>query len=132
MIEKVRRLLNEGDCRKEETAVKYREDEAFEEIKRRGKSLKQRHERRERRVLYGATACLAVALLGVLSIFAGVNVSGAETAYGAFLLPAEAGGYVLTAVIAFALGIMIAACIRLYRNKNDAGSTDDKNAQGNS
>ena len=42
-----------------------------------------------------------------------------RSVYGAFLLPAEAGGYVLAAVAAFAMGVIITiACIR-YRNKTE-------------
>ena len=112
--------------------MKLSDNEAFDEIIKRGDKIRKKHEQRVMRVLSATTAVLAVALLGVISFYGGVGVERSETDYGSFFLPAEAGGYVIAALIAFALGIMIAACIRLYRNKNDAGSADDKKAQGNS
>lgn len=50
--------------------MKYNAEEGFEEIKKRGKKIRQRHEQRVRRVLYGSTAILAfsVGVLGALSV----------------------------------------------------------------
>ena len=126
MIEKVKRLLSEGDCRKEETAVKYRDDEAFEEIKRRGKRMKQKHEQRVRYVLSASTVSLALVLLVTLSVFTGAGKAGSETLYGSFLMPAEAGSYVLTALIAFAFGVAITLSIKYYRNKEKNESISAK------
>jgi hypothetical protein len=76
-------------------------------------------------VLTATSAVLAVALLGVLGIFTGVGTA-TDTIYGSFILPAEAGGYILTAVIAFALGIVVAMTVRYYRNKTGAEDQTEK------
>lgn len=111
--------------------MKYREEAAFEEIKRRGKRIKQRHEQRVRRILSASTAGLALVLLAVLSIFTGVGKAGGETLYGSFLMPAEAGGYVLTALIAFAFGVAITMSIKYCRNRGKSeGISGKQNAQG--
>ena len=102
--------------------MKYTSEEGFEEILRRGKKIKEKKERQVTYALSAVTACLAVALLGVLSVFAGAGADGTQTAYGSFLLPMEAGGYMLTAVIAFALGVLVTVTIRRYRKKNNADS----------
>ncbi|MCR5461131.1 MAG: hypothetical protein K6F51_14785 [Acetatifactor sp.] len=95
--------------------MKYDAEEGFEEIKRRGSKIRRRHEQRIRHVLYGTTAILAIALIGVLGTFAGANTAGTQTVYGAFLLSAGSGGYILTALLAFLLGILAALSVTHYR-----------------
>ena len=47
--------------------------------------------------------------------------------YGAFLLSQEAGGYVMTAVIAFALGVAVTLlCLRLQKRNKQQGNDKDK------
>jgi hypothetical protein len=111
--------------------MKYTSEQEFEEILRRGKEIREKKEKQVKHVLSAATVCLSVALLAVLSVFAGAKSTGAETAYGSFLLPMEAGGYMLTAVIAFALGVLVAVTIRQYRKKNGAGSSAENDADKN-
>ena len=106
--------------------MKYTSEEGFEEILRRGKQIKEKKERQTSHVLTAVTGCLAVALIGVLSVFAGAGAAGTQTAYGSFLLPMEAGGYMLTAVIAFALGVLVTLTIRRYRKKNGADNDADQ------
>lgn len=65
-------------------------------------------------MLSGASALLAAALLFVIVAVSGrANSAFTGTVYGSFLLSVEAGGYVLAAVIAFALGVAVTLlCIR--------------------
>lgn len=99
--------------------MKYNAEEGFEEIKKRGKKIRQRHEQWVRRVLYGSTAILAIALLGVLGMFTGASAVGTQTVYGAFLLSAESGGYILTALLAFSVGVLGALSVTSFRMKDD-------------
>ena len=53
-------------------------------------------------------------LVLVIGLFPGSGTAPAGSVYGAFLLSAEAGGCVLAAVIAFALGVAVTLlCLRL-------------------
>ncbi len=94
--------------------MKYQTDEALREILRRGEQIAVRRERRTIRALAGATGALFMAL--VLAIGFGahrVSSNRFQSVYGSFLLSPEAGGYVLAAVIAFALGVTVTLlCIR--------------------
>ena len=104
------------------------EDIAFEEVLKRGNQVKKKHEQRVMRVLSATTAVLAVALLGVISFYGGVGVERSETDYGSFFLPAEAGGYVIAALIAFVLGVVITFfilhCRRKGETENDANKAE--------
>ena len=106
--------------------MKYSAEEGFEEIKRRGSKIRRKHEQRVRRILSGTTAILAIALIGVLGTFAGANTAGTQTVYGAFLLSAESGGYILTALLAFFVGVLAALSVTHYRIKDDGEKTDKK------
>ncbi|MBR4732357.1 MAG: hypothetical protein IK081_06270 [Lachnospiraceae bacterium] len=98
--------------------MKYNAEEGFEEIKKRGSKIRKRHEQRVRRILYGSTAILAIALFGVLGRFAGTSAEGTQTVYGAFLLSAESGGYILTALLAFFVGVLGALSVTHGRIKD--------------
>ena len=96
--------------------MKYEREEALEEIMRRGKQIKKEHDRRVTHLLSMATFITTVALMGVLGVYVGGSSEGIESAYGSFLLSPEAGGYVLTAVIAFVLGVLVTVLIKRFKN----------------
>ena len=86
----------------------------LDEIFRRAEAIRRRQEEHRTRLLGGATAALAlVALIGGFAR-RGTEIRG--TALGAFLLGPEAGGYVLVALIAFALGIAAAMLAQKHRH----------------
>ena len=87
--------------------MKHTRKEALEEIKRRGSTIRERHNRHVKYALTTATFVIAVMLFGTISVLAGTGTMGAQTAYGSFLLPAEAGVYVLVAALAFVLGVAL-------------------------
>ena len=95
----------------------------LDEIFRRAETVRRRQEEKRTRLLGGATAALALALITMIGGFAGRGAEVRGTALGAFLLGPEAGGYVLVALIAFALGIVITHIIQQRRiaekNKED-------------
>ena len=73
--------------------------------------------RRQRRGIYGLSAACML-LFAVLMQAAGTAVGPGQTAawgvFGAMLLREDAGGYVLVAVVTFAVAVvLVIACIRL-------------------
>ena len=107
--------------------MKLSDNEAFDEIIKRGDKIRKKHEQSIMRVLSATTAVLAVALLGAISFYGGVGVERSETDYGSFFLPAEAGGYVIAALIAFVLGVVITFFILHCRRKGE--TEKDANAE---
>ena len=87
----------------------------LDEIFRRAEAIRRKQEEHRTRLLGGATAALALALVALIGGFAGRGTEIRGTALGAFLLGPEAGGYVLVALIAFALGIAAAMLTQRYR-----------------
>jgi hypothetical protein len=91
---------------------------------------------RRRRSLYAAKkqlrrlSCLATAmgvlLLAVLMSAPGVKgtVGLAGSHLGATILGPEAGGYVIVALLSFALGILITIITQKYRNTNNLYGAD--------
>ena len=98
--------------------MKYSVDEAFDEIKRRGERIRYRHEKTVGQGLSAAAFLVATALLGTIGVLGSREVQGMQTVYGSFLLPAEAGGYVLAAILAFALGVALTLMIQKYTKKD--------------
>ncbi|MCR5419320.1 MAG: hypothetical protein K6E84_10425 [Lachnospiraceae bacterium] len=99
--------------------------EALREIKRRGAGIRREHERRTIRLLSGAVCLMTFVLVGALGLMGGMVVGQDQNIYGSFLLPVEAGSYVLTALIAFVSGMVITALIKHYTGKSTSTKKDD-------
>ena len=99
--------------------MKYTTDEALEEIYRRGEQIRDRHERRVTSILSAGSAVVGFLLIGLLSYYSGTGVDAVGQSYGSFLLFPDAGGYVLVAVIAFILGVLITVAARRYKRRKD-------------
>ncbi len=99
--------------------MKYTKDEAFDEVMRRSRVLKQKHARKTAALLSLSACAVMAAMLLVIGRFgrSGTGMSS-QSAYGSFLLPTEAGGYILAAVIAFAVGVGVTLCIQKYRKSH--------------
>jgi Na+/melibiose symporter-like transporter len=108
--------------------LKYTAEEAFSEILRRKEQIMIRRDRRACQILSGATGILSALLLIVIAALPGKpEVIRDGSVYGAFLLSQEAGGYVMTAVIAFALGVAVTLlCLRLQKRNKQQGNDKDK------
>ena len=98
--------------------MKYTTENALNEIKRRARRIKREHNRKVTRLLASSASLCLIALFAVISAFSDSQVFGAQSEYGAFILPAETGGYVLVAVIGFTLGILITLLINRLKRKN--------------
>ena len=95
--------------------MKYTEQEQLNEILLRGEMLRHRKDRNVTRGLSASVAVLFFALAGCIGTLGGRGILESRTDYGSFLLSAETGGYVLTAVIAFVAGVITAVLVQRYR-----------------
>ena len=93
--------------------MRYTVQEASAEVIRRSEQIRLDRSRRVVRRLRAATGTLAVALALAIALVPGRGaVAPTGSVYGSFLLPQEAGGYVLAAVAAFMLGVAVTlACL---------------------
>ena len=109
--------------------MKYTTEEALTEIMRRKNQIVLRRSRRSCQVLSGVSAMLMAFLLLVICMMPGSPGSAfTGTVYGSFLLSAEAGGYVLAAVLAFILGVVITLLIQ-NRKKQTECVRDTQNTE---
>ena len=91
--------------------MKYSQQEQLKEILNRSEKLRQRREKNVISALSTSVAVLFFALLGCIGTIGKAGVAESRTDYGAFLLSAETGGYVLAAVVAFVAGVITAVVI---------------------
>lgn len=90
-----------------------------DEIMRRLHAAKEKQRVRRMRVMTGCLCLLMVSLVAAISSFSGTDTAGQPySVMGAFLLGPRTGGYVLVAVIAFVIGILVAELARYFRKKN--------------
>ena len=106
--------------------MQYTFDEALQETLRRAGALKKRRFKAQTRAL---SAAIVVLLGSVLAIGAGYMTPQSpvigDLDYGAFLLPSEAGGYILAAVAAFVIGVLVTLlCIHLRGAEPQRGRTE--------
>ena len=101
--------------------MKYTKDEALEEILKRGRKIREKRNKQITGVLSTTTVILTFILFLSISIFTGNVVTGTHSAYGSFLLPTEVLGYVIVAVIAFVMGVIITVIVRKNNKENDKG-----------
>ncbi len=99
--------------------MKYTKDEALNEILKRGRKIRKKRNKRITGALSTATVISTFILFLSISIFTGNAVTGTNSAYGSFLLQTEVLGYVLVAVIAFVMGVIITVIVRKKNKEND-------------
>ena len=110
--------------------MKYDYEEAFLEIVRRCKSIKQKKERNKLWVLSltsSAIGCLILSLLVMTGASPDTDVI--QSRYGAFLISPQTGGYILVGIIGFVLGsALVIYCWkykqRLHKNKTEKPDCD--------
>ena len=91
-------------------------DEALQEVLKKSETIRKKREKRKVQLLSGAVALLFAGLILTISQYAGGGAAqSTETSYGAFLLSAEVGGYILVALIAFAAGVILTMILQKYR-----------------
>lgn len=108
----------------------YGSTERVERAKHAARKLLRKQEQRALQRLGGLCAVLALALAGTLAHFSGGAPGTVPGAYGATLLSASAGGYVLVGVTAFVTAAALTvACMRLHgreKRNRDGGQTKPK------
>ena len=110
----------------------YSNEEALHEILKRSIDLQKKKKQRSTQLLCGTVGILTAGLILTIALFAGGGPAGiTNPAYGAFLLPAEAGGYILIALIAFAAGVILTLLIRKHRNDRPEGSSGARREYNN-
>lgn len=94
-------------------------EERIERLHKRAKQLEARRERRFTALAVSFCLILFASLLGIIRQVAGQITDVAVNSYaGASLLSSEAGGYVLVAVIAFMLGVVVTVLVRKHCKKD--------------
>lgn len=108
--------------------MRYTSDEALSEILKRSEKIREKRRRRNERLLAGASGMLLIVLIVSITLLAGYTVNPAtDSVMGSFLLSAEAGGYILVAVLAFALGIAVTfLCLKIRERNKDNPDTKEK------
>ena len=107
--------------------MKYDQDSALCEILRRSDILQKKKEQVRVNVLCASsTSAFALLVLSIGILSRKASLDQGQTAFGAFLLPSNAGGYVLAAVIAFIAGVVVTLLI--YRNQEKKKQEDKKNS----
>ena len=99
--------------------MKYTKDKALNEILKRGRKIREKRNKKITGVLSTTTVVLTFILFVSISIFTGNVVTGTHSAYGSFLLPTEVLGYVIVAVIAFVMGVIITVIVRKKNKESD-------------
>lgn len=97
--------------------MKYTTENALKEINRRAGVILKKRERRITNALATAAGVTLVALLAVIGNFSGAGIPGFRSEYGAFILSAETGGYLLTVVLGFVLGVLVTIVVKRLKNK---------------
>lgn len=89
--------------------------------------LKKKKELALLKALGGASGGLAVCLLALFALFRQSGHGIASSGYAATsLLSEHAGGYVLAALIAFALGVVVTVLLCRYRGRDKPESSGEK------
>ena len=111
--------------------MKYTDEEMLSEILKRSVRVCDERRRRACRYLAGAGAALLIALITAIS-YIPERMAGSYTGgslYGSLMLGREAGGYILAAVIAFALGVVVTLLCQRLRG-HDAFPGTERSASG--
>ena len=99
--------------------MQYTMDEALRETLRRAAVLRRQRERRTKSALLGGTAAVALSLIAFALRLVPHGAALNETAYGAFLLSGEAGGYIFAGVAAFVLGVLVTLLCVYSRQRSE-------------
>ena len=97
--------------------MKYEREMEFDEILKRGNTVRQKHDRKMIKIYSTATLVLSFVLIGMFGIFVRSGAVSYNTAYGSFILPVETGGYVIVFILAFALGVIVTLFLKRHRDK---------------
>ncbi len=98
--------------------MRYTDEELLREVLRRADAVRSLRDRRQTMALSGAAALIMLTIVvSTVRLIPQLGADLKETAYGASLLPNEAGGYILAGVAAFVCGVILTLVCLRYREK---------------
>ena len=101
-------------------------DDKLREVRRRSTIIKKKQERKTIFRLSGAAAASFVLMVAGIISFTGNGAEGmTHTSYGAFLLSAETGGYLLVAFLSFLAGTVATILLSIFRQKHRAKEDEE-------
>ncbi len=111
--------------------MKYSIDESMLQITAKSRELKIRKQRRNVGFIAGLLVLVFTAFVVAIYEYSGFGMVGTEYSnYGAFMLPNEAGGYILVGVISFAVAVIVTLICLRYRGRNKSSPKDiEKNIE---
>ena len=116
--------------------MKYSIEEAWEKISERSRRLLLARSRRKAGLL--AISCVLVVAALIMAVYgyakpptAGSITGDVYSYYGAFMLPNEAGGYILVGVLSFAVAVVMTLICLRFRDRNKSSTKDMEKADNN-
>lgn len=102
-------------------------EERISSLHMRMDALKEKRERRRTAALGVGGGLLALCLMLLIADFGKSDSGGAPSPYsGATMMFENIGGYVLVAVLAFMLGVVITVALIKRKNRTDAGEKQEE------
>ena len=105
------------------------EQERLARMHRRARELQRRQDRSLLRIWGGVSMGLFLCLLGLTAAFSTGHGLAGEMLSASSLLSDSVGGYVLTGVLAFTLGVILTAELIRYRRKHPEKNGNDSSGK---
>ena len=105
--------------------MKYNIDESMLQITAKSRNLKIKKQRRN--IGFIAVSLMLVFAAFVIAVYeySGFGMVGTEYSYyGAFMLPNEAGGYILVGVVSFVAAVAVTLICLRYKGRNKSSPED--------
>lgn len=97
--------------------MKYTTEKAIKEIKCRARTIRQKHDKKVTNMLATMACISSMALFATIGVFSGSEISKTQTEYGALVLSSEASVFLLTAIVGFALGVLVTIGVKKLKEK---------------
>jgi len=104
--------------------MKYSIDESMQQITEKSRELKIKKQRRNVGFIAVSAVSVMVAVIATIYSYAGLDISGmgpsgnSYVKYGAFMVPNEAGGYILVGVVCFVLAVVFTLMCLKFKEKS--------------
>ena len=100
--------------------MKYSIEESLEQIETKKKRLIYRKKKRDINILAGSSVLCFLVLVLFIGQYTGFSLVPEEYSnFGSFMLPQQAGGYVIVGVLCFAIAVVITLLCIKWKEKND-------------
>ena len=106
--------------------MKYSIEESLAQIETKKKRLIYRKKKKDVNILAGSSVLCFLALVLFIGQYTGLSlVPNEHSDYGSFMLPQQAGGYVIVGVLCFAIAVVITLLCIKWKEKNDMKDKKD-------